>query len=65
MFVYTLLPFLLWFQLFYSLFTALVTLDAGNLLCPELDTDSLAMRAQTVAMELRVDCKVGRSLSNS
>jgi hypothetical protein len=64
MFAYTLFSSLLWFQLFCSLFPTLVPLDAGNLLCPELDTDSLAMRAQTVAMELRVDCKVGRSINN-
>ena len=38
MFTYTLFSSLLWFQKFCSLFTALVTLDAGNLLCPGLDT---------------------------
>jgi hypothetical protein len=31
---------------------------------PSLTPNLLAMRAQTVAMELRVDCKVGRSISN-
>lgn len=31
---------------------------------PSLTPNSLAMRAPTVAMELRVDCKVGRSISN-
>jgi hypothetical protein len=31
---------------------------------PGLTPNSLAMRAPTVAMELRVDFKVGRSISN-